>query len=139
MIAQYLWEAGSVIITILAGLHLYYTFFTDKFSSRNQNLVKEMQTATPILTKQVTMWNAWMGFNGSHSAGGIFIGVMNFYLAMQYFSELRTDHFLFLFNILTLGFYVWLAKKYWFKTPLRGLTLTLACYIISYIFILAGV
>ena len=97
-----------------------------------------MQTATPILTRQVTMWNAWMGFNGSHSAGGIFIGVINFYMAIQYFPLLKADHFFFLFNILTLGFYVWLAKKYWFKTPLMGITMTLACYIISYIFILAG-
>ena len=136
--AQYLWQTGSVIIAILAGLQLFYTFFTDKFSSRNQLLVKEMQTATPVLTKKVTMWNAWMGFNGSHSAGGIFIGVMNFYLALQYFSVLKGDHFFFIFNILTLCFYVWLAKKYWFRTPLMGLTMTLTCYIISYILILAG-
>jgi hypothetical protein len=133
MIAKYLWETGSVVIAILAGIHLYYTFFTDKFIPRNQKLLGDMQSSSPILTKKVTIWNAWIGFNASHSAGGIFIGIMNFYLASKYFSILQSDHFFFLFNILTIGFYVWLAKKYWFNIPLRGLTITLASFIVAYI------
>ena len=133
MIAQYFWEAGSIIIAILASLHLYYTFFTNKFSSRNERLIADMQASSPILTKDVTMWNAWIGFNASHSAGGIFIGVINFYLANQYFAILEADHFFFLFNILTICFYVWVARKYWFKTPFIGLVLTLICFIIAYL------
>jgi hypothetical protein len=138
MIAKYLWQTGSIVITLLAGMHLYYTFFTDKFSSRNERLITDMKTSTPLLTKKVTMWNAWIGFNASHSAGGIFIGVLNFYLASRYFALLRSDNFFFLFNILTIGFYVWLATTYWFRTPLIGLTITLACYAVSYGLVLAG-
>lgn len=92
-----------------------------------------MQTSSPILTKELTMWKAWIGFNASHSAGGIFIGIINLYLANQYFTVLQSDNFFFLFNILTVGFYVWLAKKYWFKIPFTGLAMTLACFIFSYI------
>lgn len=133
MIAKYLWETGSTIIAVLAGLHLYYTFFTNKFSSRNKKMIEEMQASSPILTKKLTMWNAWIGFNASHSTGGIFIGVINFYLASQYFTVLKSDNFFFVFNILIVGFYVWVANKYWFKTPLTGLIITLACYTISYV------
>jgi hypothetical protein len=138
MVAKYLWEIGSIVIAVLAGIHLYFTFFTNKFSSRNTRVIEEMQTSAPILTKELTMWKAWIGFNASHSMGGIFIGILNLYLAYRYFATLHSDHFFFIFNILTIGFYVWLAKKYWFKTPLRGLALTLACYVISYLWVIVN-
>ena len=133
MITKYLWLLGSVIIFVLGTIHLLYTFFTNKFSSRNENLICEMKTSNPILTKETTMWNAWLGFNASHSGGAIFIGIINFYLAFKYYSWLQADNFYFLFNILTIGFYVWLAKKYWFKIPFIGISITFLCYLLSYI------
>jgi len=133
MVAKYLWELGSIIIFVLGTIHLLYTFFTDKFSSKNENLITEMKISYPILTKETTMWKAWLGFNASHSSGAIFIGIINFYLAVKYYSWLQTDNFYFLFNILTIGFYVWLAKKYWFKISFIGISITFICFISSYI------
>ncbi len=137
MIAKYLWATGSVIITILGSTHLYYTFFTQKFSSRNEKLVEEMKTSYPILTKEMTMWKGWISFNATHSTGAIFLGVINFYLAANYFAVLRSDHFFFLFSIFTIGFYVWLARKYWFKFIFRAIVVVLACFIVSYIVVVA--
>lgn len=136
IIAKYLWVIGSITITVFAGLHLYLTFFTNKFSSKNEKLMEEMNSSSPVLTNELTMWKSWIGFNASHSSGGIFIGIINFYLALRYFTLLQTDHFFFVFTILTIGFYVWVAKTYWFKTPLVGLLVALACYLISYILVL---
>ncbi len=134
--SQYFWILGSVIITFLGIIHLVYTFFTNKFLPRNENLKKEMHLTSPILTKETTMWNAWIGFNASHSSGAIFIGVINIYLAVKHFSILQTEHFFFLFNITTIGFYVWLAKKYWFKAPLIGISITFICFVVSYILVI---
>lgn len=136
IIAKYLWVTGSITITVFAGLHLYLTFFTNKFSSKNEKLMEEMKSSSPVLTNELNMWKSWIGFNASHSSGGIFIGIINFYLAISYFPLMQSDHFFFIFNILTIGFYVWVAKTYWFKTPLMGLLVTLACFLISYILIL---
>ena len=133
MIAKYLWGLGSIIIAVFGSIHLYYTFFTNKFSSRNEKLVEEMKTSFLILTKETTFWKAWIGFNASHSSGVIFIGIINFYLAAQYFAVLQSAHFFFIFNILTMGFYAWLARKYWFKIPLAGILIALVCFIVSYI------
>lgn len=133
MVAKYLWAIGSILITILGITHLYYTFFTNAFSSRNEKMIEEMKSSSPILTQEITVWKAWIGFNGSHSSGVIFIGIINFYLALRYFSVLQSDHFFFVFNILTIGFYVWLAEKYWFNIPFVGLSITLVCFLISYI------
>lgn len=132
MIAKYLWITGSLLLIVLATIHLLYIFFTDKFSSRNETVIKEMKTSFPNLTKKTTFWKAWIGFNASHGSGIMFIGVINFYFALKCFTVLQNDHFYFLFSILTIGFYVWLAKKYWFKKPLIGVSIVLVCYIISY-------
>jgi len=136
MVAIYLWELGSLIMIILGSIHLFYTFFSNKFSSKNENLISEMKASYPVLTKETTMWRAWTGFNASHSSGAIFIGIINFYWAWEYFTLFESDHFFLIFNILTIGFYVWLAKKYWFKIPFIGILITLLCYVLSYILIL---
>ena len=123
-------------MAFLGAIHLFYTFFSNKFSPRNEKLENEMKETSPVLTKHTSMWDAWIGFNGSHSSGAIFIGLTNMYLAVKYFSLLQTDDAFFVFNILTITFYVWLAKKYWFKIPLTGITLTLICLILSYALII---
>ncbi len=136
MIEKYLWQVGSAILIILGTLHLLYTFFSNKFSSKNEKLISEMKNSHIILTNKVTVWRGWIGFNASHSSGIMFIGIVNLYLTLQYFSIFLSDHLFFIFNILTIGFYAWLAKKYWFWIPFMGMITTLICYVFSYSIIL---
>lgn len=134
--AKYLWIAGSAVIGILGCVHLLYTFFTDKFLPRDEKLLEEMKTVSPVLTKDISMWNAWVGFNGSHSSGIIFIAAINIFMAVKFFPLLHKAHGYFLFNIAVLAFYVFLAARFWFSKPLMGACLTLACYVTAYILIL---
>ena len=138
MIANYLWALGSILISFLGGIHLYFTFFTNVFSSKNEKMIEAMKASSPILTQEITMWKAWIGFNGSHSSGVLFIGIINFYLALRYFNILQSDHFFFIFNILTISFYVWLAEKYWFNIPFVGLLIALVCFLSSYMLTLVN-
>jgi hypothetical protein len=138
ILAKYLWLSGSAIIGMLGTVHLFYMFFSNKFLPRRAELAEEMKATSPVLTKQTTMWKAWMGFNASHSSGAMFIGIINIYLAACHFDVLQNSTFLLLFNILTLGFYLWLAKRYWFKIPLRGITIALICYVTAYVLIMVN-
>ncbi|HNU86991.1 MAG TPA: hypothetical protein PKJ94_01790 [Ferruginibacter sp.] len=136
MIAKILWIAGSSIYIILAGLHLLYTFFTDKFLAKDRATVEAMKNTHPILTNRTTMWKAWIGFNGSHSSGGIFLGTINLLLALFYFPFLSGATPLIILTVITSLFYLFLAIKYWFKVPLAGIALATACYGIAAILIL---
>ncbi len=138
MIAMYLLESGALIFLLLGSLHLYYTFFTDKFSSKNEHLVTEMKTSFPLLTRRTTIWKAWIGFNASHSIGAMFIGIMNIYLAANYFSILQDDIFFFAFNIMTALTYLALAKKYWFNIPFTGILLALILFICTFFLTIWG-
>lgn len=133
MAPKYLWEIGSLILTILGLIHLYFTFFTNQFSSENETVIAAMKTSFMRLTKQTTIWKAWIGFNGSHSLGVVFIGIINFYITVKYFQVFNSDSFYFFFNIFIIGFYAWLAKRYWFTIPFMGLVLVLFCYVVSMI------
>lgn len=131
MIAKYLWETGSFIIAAMGILHLRATLFTNALHPRNEKLITAMEVSPLILTEKLTMWKSWVGFNATHSIGAIFLGIINFYLAFRYFEILQSDSFFFLFSILIIAFYVWVAKKYWFKTVLILLSIVLGCFITS--------
>lgn len=133
MLAKYLWEVGALIIAVMGSLHLRATFFSHKLFPRNEKLVDDMKASTLRLTKELDMWKSWLGFNATHSSGAIFIGVANFYLALNYFDLLQADYFIFILTLLTSGFYVWVAKTYWFNLVLILLSIALACFSTSFI------
>jgi len=138
MVAKILWLSGSVIFLVLGTAHLYYTFFTTKFNARNKMVINEMKNTSPVLTGETTMWNAWIGFNASHSAGAIFFGLINILLAAQYFPVMQNSVLVILLNITTVLFYCWLAKKYWFHVPFTGILLATGCFVAATIIICFG-
>ncbi|HMK05511.1 MAG TPA: hypothetical protein VK489_15020 [Ferruginibacter sp.] len=137
MIAKILWITGSSVYIFLATLHLLYTFFTNKFLAKDKNTVEAMKNTHPLLTNRTTMWKAWIGFNGSHSSGGIFLGMSNLLLAVLYFPFLSDSLPLLILTIVTSLFYLFLGIKYWFNIPLSGIAIATTCYIVAFVIILA--
>lgn len=135
MISTYLWIIGSLLFIVLGSIHLVYTFFTNNFSSRTEQVNEAMKTSSPVLTRSITMWKAWTGFNASHSSGAIYIGIINLAVAIQYPSILYNTFYLVLNNS-TVLFYLWLAKRYWFRTPFIGILITCICFITATFLIL---
>ena len=134
MLIQILWIAGSLPFIVLGTIHLLYTFFTNKFSPRNELIEEEMKNISPVLTRKTTMWSAWIGFNASHSSGVIYIGVINFLVAI-FCSHLLFDPLFILLNLATVLFYLWLAKKYWFSIPFTGVLIAACCFITATVLI----
>lgn len=127
---QFLIIAGSGILLILGFIHLAYTFLTKRLYPKNNEVVGILKKEHPILTNGTTMWKAWVGFNASHSAGIIFFAKMNILLVLFDFQLLREPSFLVLDNGFVL-FYLFLAIKYWFRTPLLGVFLASICFVLA--------
>ncbi|NLR82781.1 LIC_13387 family protein [Chitinophaga eiseniae] len=136
MIAQYLWETGSAIIGLMGLSHLRATLWTNKLFPRNEKLIEEMRDSSLLISEKLMMWKSWIGFNATHSSGTAFIGIGNFYLALNCFVFLRSSQFLLLLTILTVGFYVWVAWKYWLSVVLIMLSVAWVCFIVAYILML---
>ncbi|MFT5450898.1 MAG: hypothetical protein ACI9N9_000378 [Enterobacterales bacterium] len=73
MIEQFLIIIGSSIFGVLGTIHLIYTFFTNKFNAYDSSVTVAMKNTNPIMTKETTIWNAWVGFNASHSLGAMIV------------------------------------------------------------------
>ena len=124
--------AGSAAIPLLLGsLHLLYTFRGRKLWPRDAELQERMAVALPVITRETTMWKAWVGFNASHSFGAMLFGVMYGYLALVHPRVLFESWFLLGFGLVLLCGYAFLAKRYWFRVPLRGILLSLALYVLA--------
>ncbi len=92
-----------------------------------------MQEVSPVITRQTTMWKAWVGFNASHSYGLILFGAVYGYLALAHSDFLFQSVFLLSLGLALLFGYVFLAKRYFFRIPLRGTLLATFLYALALI------
>ena len=129
MLAQILVAASAAIIFALGVVHLIYTFWSTKLHPRDPELEARLRAVSPVITRQTTMWKAWVGFNASHSFGAMLFGAVYGYLALLDGPFLFRSPFLCLLGLLLLAGYAVLGKLYWFSVPLRGILLAAACYV----------
>jgi hypothetical protein len=90
-----------------------------------------MSQISPVITKETTMWRAWVGFNASHSMGAILFGLIYGFLAIAHSQLLFQSPFLLIVGLAMLGGFFVLAKVYWFRVPFTGISISLACYVAS--------
>jgi hypothetical protein len=123
--------ASAAVIFALGALHLWYTFRGNKLHPRDPELRARLEQAPLVLTRQTTMWKAWIGFNASHSYGALLFGAIYGYLALVHSAFLFHSWFLLWLGLLTLVAYAFLGKHYWFSVPYRGILLATAFYAIA--------
>lgn len=123
-----LFAASALVILALGLVHLLYTFHGVKLHPRDAAVKATMQQALPVLTRETTMWKAWVGFNASHSYGAILFGLVYGYLALARPGLLGGSPFLLAVGALLLIAWVQLGWRYWFSIPFRGITLAALLY-----------
>lgn len=130
--------ASAAIILLLGLVHLVYTFSGTRLHPRDAALQARLQEVSPILTRETTMWKAWIGFNASHSYGAMLFGLVYGYLAVAHAAFLFQSTFLLLLGLLMLAGYAYLGKVYWFRIPFRGIVLSTALYVAALIVVWAA-
>jgi hypothetical protein len=126
--------ASAAIVGLLGGLHLLYTFHGKKLKPRDTHLERQMELVSPEISRNTTMWLAWIGFNASHSFGALFFALVYGYLGLVHADFLFHSPYLVSIGFALLVGYVLLAKEYWFRIPLAGLALALVCYCVAVYF-----
>jgi len=126
--ARILMVLSAGIVFTLGVIHLGYTFWGTNLTPRDPALQTIMNQTSPVITKETTMWKCWIGFNASHSMGLILFGLIFGYLALAHSRVLFQSPFLLVVGLAMLGGFVVLSKIYFFRTPLVGISISLACY-----------
>jgi hypothetical protein len=127
-VAPSLVAASAAIVLLLGLVHLLYTLRGTKLFPRDRELRARMQAVSPAITRQTTMWKAWVGFNASHSVGLIVFGAVYADLALAHDEVLFGSPFLLVLGLLVLLGYALLARAYFFRTPLRAMMLATVLY-----------
>jgi len=133
LIASLLMAISAAIILMLGTVHLVLTFHGSKLQPREPSLQVEMKRITPNISRETTMWKAWIGFNVSHSLCAILFGLLYGYFAIAHSDFLFQSGFLLAVGFCLLASLVVLGKVYWFSIPFRGISLSFACYVGSII------
>ena len=73
----------------------------------------------------------WVGFNATHSMGLILFGLVFGFLVLAPDQLLFRSPFLLVVGLAMLVGFVVLSKFYFFSAPLKGVSVSLACYVAS--------
>ena len=130
--------ASSAVVLVLGVAHLLITYRGTKLRPREPSLYEQMQAVPPRISSQTTMWNAWIGFNDSHSIGLILFAAVYGFLAVEHAELLFGSVYLSVVGGLVLIRYVMLARKYWFTTPLAGIFAALVLYLAAQVVAIAA-
>ena len=120
--------ASATVILLLGLIHLLYTFRGRKLHPRDAELEARLREVSPVITRETTMWKAWVGFNASHSFGAILFGLVYAYLSLVHGSFLFGSPFLLSVGFILLLGYAFLGLRYWFSVPFRGIVLATILY-----------
>ena len=131
MAARILMVFSASIVLTLGVFHLIYTFWSPSLTPRDPALQTSMSQISPMMTKETTMWRCWVGFNATHSMGLILFGLVFGYLALAHGQLLFRSPFLLVVGLAMLGGVAVLCRVYFFSAPLRGVSISLACYVAS--------
>jgi hypothetical protein len=123
--------ASALIVLTLGALHLLFTYHGTRFHPRDAALAARMKEVSPRASSQTTMWRAGVGFHASHSLGALLFGLVFAYLAQEASGLLYRSPFLLGLGALCLAAWVGLAWRYWFRIPLRGLSIAATCYALA--------
>lgn len=129
MASQILMACSAAILLALGSLHLFYTFHGNKLTPRDPALQAEMARVAPIISRDTTMWKAWVGFNASHSFGAMLFGLVYGQLAIVHSDWLFGSPFLLSVGLAMLAGLLAVGKACWFSIPFRGIGISLACYV----------
>jgi len=134
-VAQVLIIIGASIFGILGTVHLFYTFFTNKFNAYDASVTEAMKNTSPVLTNETSLWSAWVGFNASHSLGAMLIAGVYIPLAVSHFAMIQQSIWFSVLPAVIAFSYLILAKKYWFKIPLFCISIATVCFSVAAILI----
>ena len=121
--------ASAAIVAAFGSLHLFYTFRGRLLLPRDDELLESMKRTSPRITRETTMWRAWVGFNATHSMSLILFGLFYAYLALAAPTLLFASWFLRLLGLAILVAFVVLARRYFFSVPFKGVLVATALYV----------
>ncbi len=133
--AQMLLLAGSLIFLLLGighgALALRDVSRPRAFTPTDEKVRTAMQGSQLAFSRRINLWQAWLGFNLSHSLGLLIFGGVFLAIAWLHFPAYARSPLLQLAPIVVAAAYLLLSIRFWFRGPVIGTGTGLACFLAS--------
>jgi hypothetical protein len=126
--------AGGIFV-LLAGLHGVYTYLDARKPRRivpdDPAVIAAMTVSKVRLSRGGTdMWSAWLGFNFSHSIGGLLFGAICILIGVHWPA---VPSWALPACAGVAAIYLWVGLNFWFRVPNTGIAIATACLLIAWI------
>lgn len=129
--------AGGIPFVALGVLHARHTPTrvddAKGLSARDPSVEAAMATTSPRLTPRTDLWRAWVGFNYSHALGAVLFGLMTWMVGRSEASYRADAAVAIPLAIVVAALYLAIGVRYWFRTPILGISFSLACFLTAWI------
>jgi hypothetical protein len=134
-IARILVILGSSIFLLLGVLHGILTLKDLQnprtFTPPDPALRQAMQQSSLAIDPTTNLWQAWLGFNLSHSLGLIVFGGTFMEIGLFHFSTFAHSLWLQIVTVVISTAYLLMSLKFWFSQPAICAGIALACFAIA--------
>ncbi|WP_310485468.1 LIC_13387 family protein [Chamaesiphon sp. VAR_48_metabat_403] len=135
IIARYLVIVGAAIFLILGILHGILTLQDlsepRTFTPPDKVLRQAMQESSIAIHPHTNLWQAWLGFNLSHSLGLVMFGGTFLAIGLFYFQVLDRSYWLQCCAIFIATTYLVMSLKFWFYKPAIASSIALTCFVLA--------
>ena len=129
LVASFLVSVSAAIVFALGALHLFHTYRGPLLHPRDEGVKDAMERSTLRITRETTVWRAYVGFNVTHSLGLMLFGAIYLWLALVVPGLLFGSLFLQFLGLAMLAACTVLARRYFFSVPFRAIVLATALYV----------
>lgn len=131
LLSRLLMSLSSGIVLLFGAMHLLYTFSGPKLLPRDPAVRAAMEQTSPVITRETTIWHAWLGFNATHGIALILFGLVFGFLGMWESKLLFGSAYLLVVGFLVLAAFLVLSRLYFFSVPLLGCAVAMVFYVAS--------
>lgn len=133
--SQILVIVAASVFLLLGGAHGILTLKDLKnpkaFTPRDPELRKAMQQSSIGFHRTINLWDAWMGFNLSHSLGLILFGAAYLHVGVFEPIAFARSPLLQACAVVVSAIYLILSLKFWFSKPAIGSAIGLVCFALA--------
>jgi len=126
---------GSSISVLLGAIHGVLTLMDlgnpRSFTPVDAALRLAMQRSAIALHPRINLWQAWLGFNLSHSLGLLMFGGAFLYIGIRHSSLFAQSVPLQGCAILISAAYLVMSLQFWYSRPAIGWGIATACFVLA--------
>ncbi len=125
--------AAAILLLICGIMHVQGIFYGEDLQPQHPDLTALMKSTSVKMDPTGMVWDLWVGFHAMYGICLVFMGAVLLILSIRHHSLLRTQHFMPLLFLSTVGFFLWIGTRYLITPFVISMAVILALLLAGYL------